>query len=570
MPAELVDEILANCIASSTSWHPGMLCKISLVCRRWRALLRDEAYSSWEHNGQFDSIRSLWNFLRIILGDQQIAATVRTLGDQDIEMLRGAVNKVGLQGVEAEFLAAFRKADPRAFVALLLANIPNLTTLHAQLPQEDPFLCALLQKVGCGSTDKDGWPAAGRPFQHLLEANLAGHMNYYLFEGHNHFLNPYTQDVRHLLPILQSPKLQKLALFDLGSCGAPPVPCSGNLDPKSSSVTDLTLVHTLSGHRCQGPAAPGPLPVLAAAKALTSLSFSAENLGSGPRPDDAEALTRFKLWRALCQHKASLQRLDIFTRATELPFFMPEDDLPHTAYSAPFGSMRAFKCLEHISMQPDTLVGLRPDGSSAHITLKDTLPRSLKSLTVYRSYSMFPDETLVSQLLDVIRSPDFPLLKRLAVEDDPYCFVGNARVGYAVFPHDDLEYECEKVGMTYEAKKSYDLANGGSAAEYYADTQDDCATWQDEWDRTNDSLTARLSRLREQQPLSRRKKDVFGRAVLRLDDIDTYDYKPRKPSDRVVAASLRKEWKEFRAMGIAEGLRMDSFENMGGFMGIGN
>ncbi|KAK0625913.1 hypothetical protein B0T14DRAFT_508758 [Immersiella caudata] len=571
IPVELFDSVLP-----ATS-DPKALCTISLVCRGWRALLRSRIYSSWSHDGHFNSIRSLWYFLRIVLGDGQIAATVRTvafrnwtiglvhstklgplkLNDNDIEILSRAILKTGLRETAPEFVTAFRKADPRAFMALLLASLPNLTTLNAHIPEDDPFLDAVLQKAGLGSP-RDGSLRTGYPLQNLSEAKLAGHWNYQ--PGGYPYTSRYSLHVRHVWPMFALPNLQKLSIFDPGWSESRFQPHNFHQAASLSSVTDLTLVSTMSGLDGGGPLAQVTLLLLTAPKALSKLSFShAKNLGLRP-PTSGGTLTGFKLWTALYQHKASLQHLDVYMACKDIAGRGQGN--PH---GAPFGSMREFKQLEHLAIQMDTLVAVSPGRGSNQITLKDTLPTGLKSLTVYRSSSVFPRKSLVEQLQDVVRSPDFALLKHIIIEDWPPNDIlrdaSNLR-----FPHDKLKQLCERAGKTYEIKKTECCNKGGGASDYYLELLENRATWEDVMYKTKLALSARLKRLRKRDGPTGRRNDDF----LWLDYIDSYEM-PEPEEVGEDEDCLRKEWNEFRALGFANGLGdPGSFESMRDFMGIGN
>ena len=273
LPLELLDMVMGH--ASDEMADVKMLCNFSLVSSRWYAALSSRIYSRWLHDGEYHSILSLWKFLRSVLTSRRIADGVHeldirnwhlglvyksgrlVLSDDDVDLIRDAFRMAGLERIESSALEALRKADPRPLMALLLACLPNLTTLYSHLPDEDMFLAAVLQQAVEGRQDQqapNGIPLLNR----LREVHLASAWNY---RGHDYQLR-----VKHLSHVFQLPNIQELSVFDLE-----PFEASdrfGN-SPGSSSITNLTLVY----HSDSLLEVPDTLALLALPKRLTKLSI---------------------------------------------------------------------------------------------------------------------------------------------------------------------------------------------------------------------------------------------------------------------------------------------------------
>jgi len=80
--------------------------------------------------------------------------------DDDIDLIRNAICTTGLGRVDTKILDAVRKADPRLFMALLLANLPNLTTLYADLPDKKQ---PRMRKIGTAHLEISAKPISAVP-----------------------------------------------------------------------------------------------------------------------------------------------------------------------------------------------------------------------------------------------------------------------------------------------------------------------------------------------------------------------------------------------------------------------
>lgn len=65
----------------------------------------------------------------------------------DLDVIRDVIRTLELERLETEFLEALTKPDPRPLMALLLANLRNLTTFYAEIPETDVFFDEVLLKA---------------------------------------------------------------------------------------------------------------------------------------------------------------------------------------------------------------------------------------------------------------------------------------------------------------------------------------------------------------------------------------------------------------------------------------
>ncbi|OJJ38323.1 hypothetical protein ASPWEDRAFT_179887 [Aspergillus wentii DTO 134E9] len=121
------------------------LCSLSLLSRNW----------------------TLWKFLRTVRQNPHLAARVQTLkignwgfypkaavqgGDfrpaaDEVELVRRAIHDAGIGHLEQRIIESLAKKDRRSLMALLLASLPNLVTVHAHVPMSDPVLGEVLRQT---------------------------------------------------------------------------------------------------------------------------------------------------------------------------------------------------------------------------------------------------------------------------------------------------------------------------------------------------------------------------------------------------------------------------------------
>lgn len=454
-----------------------VLCNFSLVSRQWRAALNPRIYSRWSHDGFRHSILSLWQFLRSTLSNRQIADSVReinirnwtfglvydrgrvVLDADDLDLIRDAISTLGLQRIETRILEAVLKADPRPFMALLLANLRNLMTLYAQLPETDIFLDEVLQNAIQTRSDQihNGHP---RPLYALREAHLTSAWNYRKIW---HAEDVYKLELHHLWPVFRLPNIQVLSVFDFEPLGA-----SNILENcmKLSNISELTLVH----HYNTFLAATDMMTLLTLPKRLTKLSIY---LNDCDLLECSKQLSNADLWNGIRQYEDCIEHLDIYRDCSGLAG-------PHSANSSCFGNMKRLRRLKSLHVQVEVLLGGCCGDKMAPYELKDTLPLTLKSLILYGHEGLRNNKSLGQQVQDVIRSTDFPHLSYLALETPMEGFSlieeFSSQEGLSPLeepanpPHEEVERACRARGIKYETRSSSSCIKGGIGRRYYRNT----------------------------------------------------------------------------------------------------
>jgi hypothetical protein len=464
----------------------------------------------------------LWKFLRSVLCSSRIADQVQeadirnwtfglvhdrgrlVLGDEDFNLVQGAIHTAGLERIEARVLQALPKADPRPLMALLLANLRNLITLHIDLPATDIFFAEVLQQAAQRRQDQQ--PLRDSPLRSLRELHLASAWN---FQIQHNLHDEYTLKLDHLWPVFRLPSIQKLSLFDLEPVGASILFGSS---PKSSSITELILVH----HRDSLLTVPDTSALLALPKALTSLSIYWDDYDMGW---GVNQLSNADLWRILRQQEDSLEHLDFYRGSDGCS--PPQ----HTADNSYFGTMQGFKRLRSLCIQPEALLGGCCGDDYAPFHLRDTLPQSLESLTLYGDEGLSRNKTLGRQLRDVVADTEgFPLLSHVALEatsDKIQNYTDPADP-----PHDEVERACRESGRRYETLAASSCTKGGLGRPYYRERKEerDENNWM--MSRVGRALVTHLTRLRrEAGDAEGGSAAVIGidRSGLSSEDLDTYE-----------------------------------------------
>ncbi|KAH6855935.1 hypothetical protein B0I37DRAFT_65712 [Chaetomium sp. MPI-CAGE-AT-0009] len=529
LPLELFDRVMGY--ATNGRSDVKILCNFSLVSSRWYAAMTSRIYSRWLYDGEHHTISSLWKFLRSILSNTRISDEVHelnilnwhlglapgrgrlVLSEDDLDFVRNAICTAGLERIENSALEALRKADPRPLMALLLANLPNLTSLYAHLPETDIFLAEVLRKAVEGQQDQQP-PNSNPLLSRLREVHLGSAWNH---RADKHARDAYTLRLSHIWRIFQLPSLQKLSVFDFEPLGASDY--FGN-SPKTSTITDLTLVHHIDALL----AIPDTLALLALPKALTKLSIS---LNDGTSFRDRNQLSNVDLWNGIRQHGDSLEHLDVYRDSSG---HTPPHHTPNNSY---FGLMRGFTRLQHLCIQPEVLLGGCCGDDLAPFHLKDTLPPNLKSLTLYGGEGLAFNKTLGQQLQDVVASRDFRLLGHVALETD----LSSTWFDFDPDPwsaslHDEVARACREAGRKYEVKDPSSCTKGGFGCQYYQHVIARRQQMGPKLEIVRFALTEYLSRPRESTEMGGRY--TADRREFSLDDLDTYELPYELPWDEMV------------------------------------
>jgi hypothetical protein len=408
-------------------------------------------YSRWSYNGERHSISSLWKFPRSVLSSKQIASGIYevnirnwTFGltyehgllvllDHDMDLIQNAIGTAGLEWIESAILISVRKADPRPFVALLLAHLPNLTTLYAEIPELDFFVYEVFRKAANDGQYMD------RPLKNLRELHICSAWNYYQhdveYERYKYYLSIHGYPVH----VFRIPSVQRFSVFDFSAGDVAWLFETRGIALRSSSITDLTLVYNqnfkvpISG--------PNTSALTAIPKMLVNLCIHWDD----PRVVDelfGPQISNADLWTAIQQHANSLESLDLYKACTRA---FPSQ---HSANASRSGSIQHFTRLRRLCIQPEVLLGGCCGGSYAPFQLKDTLPPGLRSLTLYGEEGLVQNPTLSQQLRDVLNSTSFPLLDHIALEST-YHGAGLYETNINP-PHYDVERACKDNGRNYE------------------------------------------------------------------------------------------------------------------------
>lgn len=528
LPLELFNQVISH--NSDRKTHLRTLCSYSLVSHSWNSRVSSHLYSRWLYDGEIHSISSLWKFLRSILCNKKIAHQVHevnirdwkfglvhthgrlVLSEGDLDLVRNAVHAAGLERIENSIMEGVRKADPRSLMALLLASLPNIITLYAQLPKTDTFLAEVLRKAAASQHDKSN----SCSLRSLRQAHFTSAWNYRAKndddddesddddENDGDERDAYHLKLDYLWPIFHLPTVHRLSLFDFDILGAADLFSNS---PNTSNITDLTLVHRRSSQLKPSDF----LALLALPRALTSLSIY---LGDSSDWilyfEDHRQLSNIDLWRGICQHKDTLERLDIYRDRFmhQVPF--------HTAGNSHFGLMQGFRCLKHLHVQPEALGGCCR-GNLAPFSLVDTLPVQLESLTFYGDEGLIEMRTLGQQLEDVITGSGFQRLGCITLEDTEDLLEEESLVSYQP-PHRQVWAACRESGKQYEEMDPWLCTKGGAGRRYYRYVEQKRQRMKKKLKRVRFALTEYLESMENGMP-----EDGADGRHLSSDDLDTYE-----------------------------------------------
>jgi hypothetical protein len=145
------------------------LSHLSRVNRKWYQALLPYLYTTWSYNGARHSYISLWKYFLAITTNSDLAGIVETLNlgnwgygrpyympddlptptEYELGLISKAIGHAGIEHLEHEIIAKLSSPsadtrDHRPLMALLLASLPNVSTLHAHVPESDAYLQAVL------------------------------------------------------------------------------------------------------------------------------------------------------------------------------------------------------------------------------------------------------------------------------------------------------------------------------------------------------------------------------------------------------------------------------------------
>ncbi|EED15363.1 hypothetical protein TSTA_048070 [Talaromyces stipitatus ATCC 10500] len=435
-PMQLPHELRLMIMNHATDEVDRMLCNMSLVSKRWHAILIEQIYSCWQQYAyNRNPISSMWKFLRTILSNRQIADTVReiryssfelsggryshsskrpTLSRGDYDMIQKAICRAGLDHLKPYVIEAINNADPRPLLALLLANLRNLQTLHACLPDSDVILAEVFREaVKCKQNLRNGFS----PLHNLREVYLDG-MPWVCNEcKRSHHIH-----VTLLWPIFQLPAIHRVSVSNFKPHeGASRAKYSKDFGYvfEASTVTDLNLAVDTSSNPCLG--TPDSFILFALPKRLARLSVYLKGYNS--------TISNTDIWNAIQPYEGSIEYLDI-----------DRHDHCRETDNSKLGSMRGFKRLERLYIQPRLL--------NDKDSLGDTLPPNCQSLNFYFDGRFSFSKTFIQQLQDFIPSTHLhvPNLWHIVLDRSGYL------ISRDFLLYDQMEDSCTKYGIKFEAK----------------------------------------------------------------------------------------------------------------------
>ncbi|RJE21497.1 hypothetical protein PHISCL_06159 [Aspergillus sclerotialis] len=405
------------------------LCALSLFSRQWNKVLLPRIYSKWTYNGARQPFMTLWKFFITIRRDPYLAGLIKTLTigswgfypprypkqfrsqfsqlylpPDELVLARMAIHDAGIGNLEDDIVRSLSERDRRPVMALLL-------TVSAHVPHRDQVLKAVLEKAVSWEDGVNYSPGLAC----LKELNFVENLGSDSIDSDSDdnedtdtdsdydeaYLNDdiNTLDVDYLLAIFHLPSLRTLSLSRLNCTGA-----------ATSILGNSTGIYQLEGLSITSSAFEGQAwphsdlwTLITQPRALKFLAFYLkQNTNTTWRAINTD------LWNSLQEQKTSLGNLDL--HITHHRGYPPPLDI------APFGPLSEFTCPKYISIHADMLLGRHGHESTAPFRLRDALPTSLRSLTFYQTYDVGYADDLPEQLMEVILSGDFPLLRTITLE----------------------------------------------------------------------------------------------------------------------------------------------------------
>jgi hypothetical protein len=467
LPPELFEMILD--LALHNESDAQRLCHLALFNRRWHISLQYQIYKQWTYNGARQNFMTMLRFVRTIRKHAYIAAMVHSLNvgnwgfypgaiagcrsrpiqlpPDDIGWIRIAIRDTGLSELENHVLTSLSDGDRRPLMAILLASLPNLSTLYAHVPHSDPFLGAVLKKTLQGQTSsplselKELYLFAEIP---VLCGGIRGSKDDRRFPYEDMRDCPANFRLDYLWPVFYLPKVQTLLLYYLDPNKA--AEYLSQHDAKSH-VENLYLVGHLSFTTRDLQA------LISRPEKLRRLSFyNGEGYGHNK-------LSRSDMWASLRQHSLSLETIDIY-------FIDPVMTLGH------FGPLNTFTNLKDLRINTDVVLSRYIDSPIPAFRLQETLPESVQALTLYGQQTYHSSVDIPRQLQELIGS-GFSSLKSLGLErawyelgwEDHLCFDHHGGESYQT-----LKRLFNKRGVDLWRKGTDELSMGGVQKKLWPET----------------------------------------------------------------------------------------------------
>ncbi|KAL2871339.1 uncharacterized protein BJX67DRAFT_377118 [Aspergillus lucknowensis] len=479
LPPEIFNIVLSYALDDDEDLQ--RLCGLSLLGRQWYSALVQRIYSEWVYNGAKQPFMTLWKFLITVLRDTTLAAQIRTLKvgnwgffpeaatpgpdlqlpPDELDLVRGAIRDAGLGHLEGSILQALPKRDRRPLMALLLTSLPNLRTVFAHVPRNDPVLGAVLEKLVSNKTNETRLSPFLRELRELhLCQETPVHPPWVESDAESDAEEDSDDDkysenrdslrLDYLWPLLRHEPLRTVSLVDLDTKQA----ANWLTGSSVSHVEHLylaTIWKSLSTY-------PDIQALLAQPQALKSIALS---LHDNPFDRRRNAIiSNTELWDCLQKHQHTLESIDICRSKNT-----------HRDQNGRFGLLRNFSNLKDLRIQPEVLLGGCCGEPRASFRLKDTLPQTLTTLTLYGEEGFSVISDLPAQLRELVKGPGFPLLSSIVLDDSLALFTDD---GLRLrTPYRDLGQECTNRDIEFRVDEATNaLGNVGGYRRLWGKTLD--------------------------------------------------------------------------------------------------
>ncbi|KAL2839288.1 hypothetical protein BJX68DRAFT_272163 [Aspergillus pseudodeflectus] len=284
------------------------------------------------------------------------------LDAEEVGLVSKAVCLAGLQHLEEDILS--KVSTPLArnppLVALLVACLPNVSTIYAHIPDADPYLHSVL----LAASERPCTMLTNLKTIYLLPEVPILEPDAPEFKSNSAYYPALSLDVAW--PALYLPSLRALYLYNLETQGLADLLASQN--PKHGRECLITRL-SIATHKDSKCLPEDISALLALPKALTSVSLFWNNykFKTGPAKKDVMyKVSNNQVWRALQQHSSSLESIDVFHGIST----------GHHNIMDHFGPLTLFKAMRSLTVQAEVLLGW--DDSN----LLTCLPPGVRTLTL--------------------------------------------------------------------------------------------------------------------------------------------------------------------------------------------
>jgi hypothetical protein len=526
-PADLPPEIFTIILsyALDEDVKTQKLLSLSRLSRAWYTSLTPRIYSSWTYNGARQPFLTLYKFLLTILRDPQLAAEVQTLRlgnwgfypsaaapaselqfpDDEIELVRGAVRHAGIAHLEEEILASLKRRDRRPLVALLLVSLPKLRRVWAHVPRRDPILGAVLKRV-----INPGPPQPSSALAELSELYICQEPPVLPpwadsdSEDENEVSNSGSWDslqLNYIWPVFYHKPLRKISLLYLDTKNASAwLPASA--DRAANELSHLEYLHIVAiwNSVC---AYDDIHALISQPTALKSLTLSIRDNPYSHRRN--EIISNAELWNCLQQHQETLESLDV-CRSKGM----------HRDINGRFGMIRSsFRKLKHLAAQIEILLGGCCGEPRAPFRLKDTIPTSIESLTLYGDEGFTVHTDLAVQLKEIVTGSvddfTFPHLTSIALDDSDVLYTND---GININPvYLDLATACKTRGVKLRIEETF---NSIGSINCYHRLWGESLYMQEDGEARHSAASETRKRLRDPVELLLKDDDVYAEEMRQL------------------------------------------------------